>query len=383
MQKLMEYKAQMFILSFFLFACTAVPQRSALTQTSPPYPASNVITAVFYDWSTHIQQAPGSDNWSITWADDGNQYTSWGDGGGFDGTNSDGRESLGVARIEGNKNNYIGYNVWGGKNQENPSQFGGKSYGILSVGGNLYMWVSPGSSSSNYDETRLAKSTDHSATWTKADWAFEKADGIVLPTILQFGRDYAGALDNYIYSYFIRLQDGSELKVQVPGQIYLARVHKNVISDFPNLTKSDFEFFTSSDLNNPTWGAFANRKPVFEDPNGVGWNLSVSHNTGLNRYLLMTEHSKSFKGNLGIFDAPNPWGPWTTVAYYSNWLNTESTFFWNFSNKWLSTDGKSFTMVFTGVNSGANTYDSWNTLQGTFATEFLEPQSYIPIVSNQ
>jgi hypothetical protein len=39
-----------------------------------------------------------------------------------------------------------------------------------------------------------------------------------------------------------------------------------------------------------------------------------------------------------------------------------STFFWNFSNKWLSSDGRDFVLVFTGVGSN----DSWNTVHGTF-----------------
>ena len=39
--------------------------------------------------------------------------------------------------------------------------------------------------------------------------------------------------------------------------------------------------------------------------------------------------------NLGIFEADEPWRPWKTVEYYTNWNNTGSTFFWNFSNKWI------------------------------------------------
>src|SRR5690554_6763579 len=101
------------------FAC--LPARA---QTSP-YPPSTVITGVTFDWGTWKKTAPGSDNWVITWADDGHQYTSWGDGGGFGGTNTDGRVSLGVARVEGEKSNFTGYNRWGGKDPEFPAQFEG------------------------------------------------------------------------------------------------------------------------------------------------------------------------------------------------------------------------------------------------------------------
>ncbi|MEJ2750774.1 MAG: hypothetical protein P8183_23135, partial [Anaerolineae bacterium] len=155
-----KYIVHALIWSVFLFACTAVPRPVASNQlAAAPYGPSPFITAVTYNWDTHVQLAPGSDNWSLTWANDGHQYTSWGDGGGFGGTNSDGRVSLGVARVEGNWNNYTGYNVWGGKNPESlnsPQDLEGKSYGIMSVDGVLYMWVSPGSDATNYQEARLA-----------------------------------------------------------------------------------------------------------------------------------------------------------------------------------------------------------------------------------
>ncbi len=70
-------------------------------------------------------------------------------------------------------------------------------------------------------------------------------------------------------------------------------------------------------------------------------------------------------GGRSSFHAPRPWGPWTSVTYQSGWgagnIQT-STFFWNFANKWLSADGKSFTLVFTGVSNN----DSWNTVRGSF-----------------
>ena len=57
-----------------------------------PYSKSEVIKGINFDWSFHIRLAPGSDNWPVTWADDGNQYVVWGDGGGFGGTNGIGRD---------------------------------------------------------------------------------------------------------------------------------------------------------------------------------------------------------------------------------------------------------------------------------------------------
>jgi hypothetical protein len=151
------------------------------------------------------------------------------------------------------------------------------------------------------------------------------------------------------------------LKVQKPGQIDLMRVPKDKIME-----QAAYEFFAGlDDSGNPTWTEnLATRIPVFEDHSGVGWNVSVSYNAGLGRYLLMTEHTRSFAGNLGIFDAPEPWGPWTTAGYYNNWGGFGTTFFWNISNKWTSADGKDFTLIFTGTKDN----DSWNTVRGRFNT---------------
>ena len=77
------------------------------------YPQSDYITGVDFHMDTIKHCAPGnekcayeSDNWAITWSNDDHQYTSWGDGGGFDGDNRKGRASMGIARIEGDKGDY-------------------------------------------------------------------------------------------------------------------------------------------------------------------------------------------------------------------------------------------------------------------------------------
>ena len=329
---------------------------------SPPYAHSSMIESIVFDWSSHSRLAPGSDNWPITWADDGHQYTSWGDGGGFGGSNSQGRVSLGVARIEGPKASYKAVNVWGGEKPEHPGQFEGKSYGIISIDGVLYKWVSPGTNIQGYQESRLYISKDHAATWAPADWAFDRADGLVHPTFIQFGKDYQGARDDYVYIYANHIKDSSRLTAQVPGEIALMRVPKTFLMD-----RNQYEFLIGYDGDaRPLWSKqFGQRQPVFFDKNGVGWNTSVSYNAGLKRYLLITEHTETAQANVGIFDAPEPWGPWTTV-YYGKFADdggiAQTTFFYNFSNKWLSDDGQKFVLVFTGIKEN----DSWNTVSGRF-----------------
>ena len=346
---------------FMLSALTALSLWLAFAPPpGSPYPPSRVIAGVEFDLSTHDRRAPGSDNWASTWAADDHIYVAWGDGGGFGGTNRAGRVSLGVARVEGGPSDYRGVNLWGGKDGLRKAAFGGKSYGILSLDGVLHMWFGPGSGVASYVDTRLATSTDHGLTWKVADWAFKKPSRLIMPTFCQFGKDYAGARDEYVYTYFVRhVGNPRKLQVHAPGAIDLARVHRDHLLD-----RARYEFFTGLDADGtPGWTADPERREaVFEDPTGVGWCFSVSYNPGLRRYFLATEHGATFKGNLGLFDAPEPWGPWTTVGYWGNWERLGSTFYANIPTKWISADGLDFTLIFTGVGK----HDSWNTVRGRF-----------------
>jgi CubicO group peptidase (beta-lactamase class C family) len=335
-----------------------------------PYAISPVLGGIEFDFSTHRRLAIGSDNWPVTWAADGHQYAAWGDGGGFGGSNQSGRVTLGVARIEGAAHNYVGKNVWGGVDAEARAEFDGKSYGILSVDGTLYMWVAS-QPRKHLDSCRIAWSEDLGQHWKLADWNFTHADRLTIPTFLNFGRDYQDARDRFVYSYFIHPTWGPEpattgqygFDVHQLGRIYLARVPKAQLLD-----RGSYEFFAGmNDVEEPLWTRdLDGKRPVFEDDHGVGWNVSVSYAAAQNRYLLCTEHSATHAGNLGVFDSPTPWGPWTTVAYELGWGAGHiepSTFYWSFPNKWLNADGH-FTMVFTGKNSN----DSWNTVQGRLLT---------------
>ena len=342
---------------------------SVLGADGPPYPPSKAIDEVTFDFSTHRRLAPGSDNWPMTWADDGHLYTAWGDGGGFGGTNNDGRVKLGVARVEGDADNYSGTNVWGGFEPDNPAQFDGKSYGILSVDGVLWMWVAA-QPARHMESSAIAWSHDHGAHWQLADWNITFEDRLSVPTFLNFGQDYQGARDGFVYSYYIEPTWGPGsmpktahgFEVHKPGRIHLSRVPQTSIAD-----RDKHEFFVGlDDGGNPTWSREeSKRKPVFEDAKGVGWNVSVVFHPGLRRYLLCTEHSETHAGRFGMFDAPEPWGPWTTVAYEDAWGEGHievSTFYWNLTQKWMNTDDSTFTMIFTGKHSN----DSWNTVEGRF-----------------
>lgn len=346
---------------YLLFASLACTDRSTPAKPSPPPPVSqsSYISGVTFDWSRHKRLAPGSDNWPVTWGAQDIQYTTWGDGGGFGGTNARGRVSLGVARLQGNYPQFSALNLWGGHDNHVAADVDGKSYALLMVDGTLYMWVSPKSGGDNYTSTRLYYSVDKGRSWLAANWRFDAADGLALPAFLQFGANYSGARDDYVYTYFIAPQRHDELGIQVPGIIYLARVKRAAV-----LQQSAYEFFSGmDDSNRPVWTPELDRKQaVFEDSAGVGWTLSVSYNTGIQRYLLATEHGESFQSKLGLFEAQQPWGPWHTVYYGTFGENDvpRSVFYYNFSNKWSS--GRDFVLLFSGIKKN----DSWNAVPGSF-----------------
>jgi len=83
------------------------------------------------------------------------------------------------------------------------------------------------------------------------------------------------------------------------------------------MNRAGFEFFSGLDGQGiPTWSRdIGQRRSVFHDSNSVGSGTRVMYHPTLERYLLTTWHDES--GGWGIFDAPEPWGPWTMVAYYS------------------------------------------------------------------
>jgi len=107
----------------------------------------------------------------VTWAADDRLYAAWGDGGGFGGSDSEGRVALGIARIEGTPESWYGVNVNGGKDPEHPASFPrqGKTTGIAALDGILYATLNLEDGPWPDVNHALAWSTDRGATWTRAE----------------------------------------------------------------------------------------------------------------------------------------------------------------------------------------------------------------------
>ena len=304
-----------------------------------PYPPSPVIKGI--EWApvgTIIREASGSDNWPTTWADDGNQYSAYGDGWGFE-PKTKKKLSLGIVKIVGPANGFQGINVRTETGERiGQGAHGAKASGMLMVDGVLYMLVR------NTGNAQLAWSSDHGKTWKWCDWKFTAGFGA--PSFLNFGRNYAGARDNYVYVY----SQEAETAYDPADQMVMARAGKDEIRN-----RSAYEFFNGlDDSGRPVWTRdIRQRVAVFTNP-GRCYRSQVSYNAGLRRYLWCqvlptSKHPQGprFQGGFGIYDAPQPWGPWTTVYYTQEWdVGPGETS--SFPTKWMSDDGKICHLVFSG-----------------------------------
>lgn len=332
----------------------------------PAYPPSEHIAGLEFNERSLRIEAPGSDIFPMTWAENGELYTAWGDGGGFGGNNVAGRVLLGVARISGNKDDYRGFNIAGGVDAPNPPPFGGKSEGILALGNTLYLWRDGDASSLEYFKfIELWRSDDLGATWRPTGVRFSKPDGgdfpegdagIFAPAFCQFGRGYDGARDEYVYVYAPDIIDPTHWRVRLPGRINLMRVHRERIEE-----KTAYEFFAGTGADgSPRWTSIpGERRPVWEDAVNGTHRIAVSYNAPLKRYLLTTI-ARDRTGWMSVYDAPEPWGPWTHVHTEHNPMRWgRLTIIFTFVNKWLSDDGRDFVIVHTRN-------DHWASIEGRF-----------------
>lgn len=309
-----------------------------------PYPKSN-ISVKFAPKDSVIRMAEGSDSWPSTWADDDNQYMAYGDGWGFS-PKADIKLSLGFAKVIGDPPSIEGINIRSKTGERvGDGKFGSPVSGMLMVDGILYML------SRNVENALLSWSSDHGKTWEQANWKFDVSFGY--PGFLNYGKNYEGAKDDYVYIY--SHDEASAYKIS--DHFVLARVPKDKIKDW-----REYEYFAGYKAGNkPKWSEdIRKREPVFTNP-GKCYRSRMTFNRGLKRYLWVQTITSSpppedfrkgdpdgrFYGGIGIFESPNPWGPWETVYYKKNWDigPGESS---SIPTKWMSDDGKTGYLLFSG-----------------------------------
>ena len=313
----------------------AAPKNPA---TPAPYPPSPLIETI--QWApagTVLRAAPGSDNWPMTWADDDALYTAYGDGNGFAPLLPE-KLSLGFAKVTGTPPDFHGTNLRSPTGEAlGGGKLGRKASGLLCVDGVLYLLVR---NVGPEGHSQLGWSSDHAASWTWADWKFTESLGC--PTFLNFGPNYAGARDGFVYLY----SPDSASAYERADRFVLARVPKEKLRD-----RTAYEFFVQLDsAGQPQWSPdVARRGAVFQNPGACG-RSAVSYDAGLHRYLwcqIGPGADPRFAGGFAIYDAPEPWGPWTTAFRTEAWdVGPGETN--SLPPKWISPDGRTLHLVFSG-----------------------------------
>jgi hypothetical protein len=263
------------VLALLLFSVSATAAAA-----EAPYPPSPVIADMLLDWSTHQRHAHRQRQLPT---DLGGRRPSVRLVGRRRRLRRHEQRRAGQPRLRprrGRLGRLPGLQRVGRQEPENPAQFNGKSWGTICVKGVLYSWIVPdvpdtGGPRDHYRYIELAQSTDYGATWTKADWRWTGEDNLMIPTFLNFGKNNAGARDEFVYSYFIRPQypgvrergdDGHGLNVHKPGALFLARGHQDRIFE----SRDAYEWFTGTDGDAPTWGTLAGEAAGLREPGRDG-----------------------------------------------------------------------------------------------------------------
>lgn len=320
-------------------------------QEMPPHPPSPVITEWTWDPVDAIRYVPQRDgafaqSFTLTWADDDGLYVAYNGGSGFDAQPS-AQSGWGMARIVGNVDSFEGSNIPSSAASTGGEIAGSSAGSVLMVEHMLFMWVrganhagaDSGGADNNSQGCRLGWSADGGRTWTWSQWSFAEFSDCVF---INFGANYAGARDEYVYV----VAPDSTHSVAPADTFALMRVPKKQMGN-----RSFYEFLVTVDAGGaPLWSLEEEKRgAVFTNATGAQQS-SITYNAALGRYLWWQHHpapdanSNSF-GGIGIYDAPEPWGPWTTVFFESEW-DVDPGESGTLPSKWFSDDGRTVHLAF-------------------------------------
>jgi len=378
--------------SSYLYSVTAVNSTGNISALSlqvstpaatpngdPAYCPSPVIKSMTWNWSTGFNQQNSSDLWAQTWGSDGNDYAFFGDGLGFFGT---AKTSFGIGMLTGpagSVNSSNAMNIYGGGNGLYPASITGKATALLAVGSDYYAigsvwqpsdppnngWGAPG-----HVEIEFSSGNAYSWQSNYSAWSFCAAGvdpaGFCPVSFLQYGPGYTGAKDSYAYLYGMPTQNFFGNGTPGPATTYLFRVLSEQI-----LTQASYEAFAGLDNNgNPIWSStWSDMQPVFTDPGPRPMGISeVVYNSELGRYIAAGQGG--FVSQAVFYDAPSPWGPWTSIGYYNS--NPNNT------GGWGNLGTTSFAFGQNGDSLGINFINKWSsatTMWAVFSSDGLASTS--------
>ena len=115
--------------------------------------------------------------------------------------------------------------------------------------------------------------------------------------------------------------------------------------------KEEWQFYSGFSLGKPKWSSNINERSSIFRHRGKCLRSGISYNQTIRRYIWWQQIPENvdtrFKGGFGIYEAPEPWGPWSTIYFTANWdVGPGET--GSFPTKWMSKDGKTMYLVFSG-----------------------------------
>lgn len=349
-----------------------------------PYGSSTILGGISWDLSTKTRYAHGSDIWDLGWASDDKVYGAWGDGNGFA---FPAKHQIGIGSFTGTTpTSLTGADVYGGSAPAasclSLSSVGGKPHGLITFPSSvMYLFhLSQDHCTTSY----LAKSTNNGTSWTDhvSSLSWPDGNGFSPGSILQYGKAQAGALapdsgtTPYLYIYGGKTTDAAG-----SGKQYLARVLASPSNSIETI--GNWSYYSGTDASgNPTWASSSSSAvPVWTDPDHAQ-TIEVTFDRAIGRYIAYNDHGTVCGGapcerQVGLFDAPSPWGPWTTFDYEENFDNTgcgtnclgdNEAVGWSMAQKYFGSDGLTIWPGYSSVDwGGTNLYDSENFIKGTIS----------------
>ena len=331
-----------------------------------------------------------ADTWYPSWAEDDRLYSPYTDGGcprldgSWETSNSAGENATtGQAVIEGNDPmNLTVYSL--GLSKASPSHYQGR----YPCGSLMYnkVWyygtycLAPAGSAQYGDSTfnwpwmgpfvGFRYSTDYGRTWTETPHTPAKPlfgetgiNGYPVklgsPHFVDFGKNMQYSPDGkaYIVAHGAVRNDNPYRFYNVSwitgDQIYLIRVSPSV----ENMNNpSAYEFYAGRDKSgNPVWTKdFSKIKPLIEWDNNMGC-VTITYNAPMKKYLMcVTDGGNTCaRMNTYILESDRLEGEWKMVTYMKDF--GEQAYFVNIPSKFISTDGKSAWLLYSG-----NFAPDWN-----------------------
>jgi len=213
------------------------------------------------------------------------------------------------------------------------------------VDGVLYLWL--GHADQQGGKAQLAWSRDHARSWSFATWLFPD---LGLIGFVNYGKDYAGARDGYVYAYS---HDGP--RADTPADRFvLMRVPKDQIT-----RRESYEFLERVGADGqPVWTRDFDRRGAAFTHTGAALRSAMVYVAPLKRYLWWQQIPMApgrtndrgdtrFDGGFGIYEAPEPWGPWKTAYFTTDW-DVGPGEHADFPTKWIGRDGRELYLVFSG-----------------------------------